>query len=111
MERMIYATSPHPQGKSLVPQMSGRTLTIPGGEGITLSEVLKIMKDNGVNLLNEVRFVGGHLKWQVEETAEEAAARAARVQKREDEDRRRRYDYYLKLKAEFESPSPEGEAW
>lgn len=113
MERVIYDSHPYAAGGGLTRLPQGRMLIVPGGRdaGIPLSEVLKIVKDEGVSLLNEVILVGGHVKWSRLETPEEAVARSKRFAEKEKKAREGRYNYYLKLKAEFEAPSPEGEAW
>jgi hypothetical protein len=70
---------------------------------LTLAEIMKIVKDDGgPSLLNEVIICGGHVKWQREETHEEALARVARNEESDARGRQGRYDLYLRLKAEFE---------
>lgn len=107
MTRPVYDSYPHAYGTDRSPQTKGRILIAPGSaestntRDLTLSEVLSIVKDEGISLLSEVTFVGGHVKWKRPETADEASARAERNSERDKSSREARYNAYLRLKEEF----------
>lgn len=102
MERVTYDAQPYVRGTDPSPDVKGRMITVPGGEGITVSELVRIVKQDAPNVyLSDIRLVGGHAKWERLETADEAAARATRFVEREQYVREGRYKAYLKMKEEF----------
>jgi hypothetical protein len=94
---------PYPRGTENHAKMKGRGIYAPG-DGITLSELLHMLKEEGIAFLNSVS-ISGSIKWERPETADEVADRIRRQKEHDEYTRQGRYKAYLKMKEEFE---PEG---